>query len=303
MIEATIARARAAGNTDLEGPRQPASSATRRRQGRRPHTRAHQAAAAIGLDILINEISKVRDPASRDEQGELRDSRSWPRLAAAEGGGEAVDPTAFDQHRQQTLLLLAEVAQIARASRLPRGTARGGASGPGRKPAEPDSGDTVFADAQRVGRARPLLRLRQADRASESMSSSRRRGCASARRRGTGGCAESRGSAARGYAAGWNPSPSGRRRHRCRSVTHARRSPRLLGRVETDPAANTGRKSRCTMCHDLTASRRSARSDSRRGESLMPSARFTHEHHVTDARRQLRNVPHEHQDLGERPAT
>ena len=276
MIDATIARARAAGNTDLESR----ASQLRQRLGNdkaEDRTPGAETAAAIGLDILINEISKVRDPASRDERSELTE---LARLAARKAAG-GVDPTAFDQHRQRTLMLLAEV----------------------RKSLEPQAsaGDPRAASLQaRAASLRNLIlatsysltseesatldrffRARHADRARIDLELSAG-GLRVGQAAGTAAALEAEDRlpnlSARldSFAVGTSVSQV--------SLSDARAAiTALLGKVETDPAANTARKSRCTMCHDLTAAGDQLAPIRTAGESLMPSARFTHEHHVTDA--------------------
>jgi hypothetical protein len=55
----------------------------------------------------------------------------------------------------------------------------------------------------------------------------------------------------------------------------------LLGKAATDPETNALAKNRCTMCHDLTPEGDQLAPLRAVGESLMPSARFTHEKHVS----------------------
>ena len=276
MIDATIARARAAGNTELESR----ASRLRQRLGAdkaEDRTPGAQTAAAIGLDILINELAKVRDPASRDERSELTE---LARLAARKAARE-VDPTAFDQHRQRTLLLLAEVRraldELATAGD-PRAAALQARAASLRNLVLATGYSLTQDESAALDR---FFRVRHADRARidlELATAGLRVGQAA----GTAAARETEDRfpqlSARLDSYATDPRASQASMSDARAAITA-----LLGRVETDPAANTARKSRCTMCHDLTAAGDQLAPIRAAGESLMPSARFTHEHHVTDA--------------------
>ena len=276
MIDATIARARAAGNTDLESR----ASQLRQRLGNdkaEDRTPGAETAAAIGLDILINEISKVRDPASRDERSELTE---LARLAARKAAG-GVDPTAFDQHRQRTLMLLAEVRkslELQASAGDPRAASLQARAASLRNLILATSYSLTSEESATLDR---FFRARHADRARIDLELSAG-GLRVGQAAGTAAAREAEDRlpylSARldSFAVGTSVSQV--------SLSDARAAiTALLGRVETDPAANTARKSRCTMCHDLTAAGDQLAPIRTAGESLMPSARFTHEHHVTDA--------------------
>ena len=236
----------------------------------------------------------MRDPASRDERSELTEPA---RLAARKAAG-GVDPTAFDQHRQRTLMLLAEVRKSLEYSSGPvrwRSTSCL-ASGPRRESSESDSRDFVFADIRRIGQLDRFFRARHADRARIDLELSAG-GLRVGQAAGTAAALEAEDRlpnlSARldSFAVGTSVSQV--------SLSDARAAiTALLGRVETDPAANTARKSRCTMCHDLTAA----------GDQLAPiraaggrSCRAPDSLTTSCHRRatQLRDVPREHPNVGE----
>ena len=283
LVDATIARARAAGDDDLE------ARASRLRQrladGAAPdRTPSAQEASAVGLDILLGELTKIRDPGSR---AELAESMELLRLASRRAA-RAIDPTAYDQHRHQTLMLLAQVRRslrdatrdgdaaaaslIARAASLERLIL----AMPYSLPAD---------DATTLGR---FYRARHLDRAAVD------RELASAGL--LSGGATNKELLRRLERFGGDlpdPLPALRRRLESFAVGPApvQASPdqaraaitALLGTVESDSMANVNRKSRCTMCHDLTLAGDQLAPVRTVGQSLMPRAWFSHEAHVNQA--------------------
>jgi hypothetical protein len=279
LLEATIVRARAGGDADLEaratalvGRLSDASGA-----GRTPSV---EAASAIGLDVLLTELAKIRDPGGRAELSELMELQ---RLAAR-SGAQAIDPTAFDQHRQQTLALLAQVRQsLQSALRNGDPAARSLAARAGSLErlilATPYSlGADDAAALERFYRPRHL------DRAVVDVELARA-GLLS----GEASNKELLRRVERFRDALRDRLPQLKRRLASHAVAAAPQVASadaraaittLLGTVESDPAANMARKSRCTMCHDLTPAGDQLAPIRTAGQSLMPHAWFSHDAHV-----------------------
>ena len=277
LIEATIVRARAAGDAGMEARAQ----GLLQRLDKVPkadRTPAVADASSAGLEILLNEVSKIRDPASREEVDEMFDLLRLSRRKAA----GAMDPTAFDRHRQQILVLLDSVrssllsqapgaadprvsALLARENSLRRLVLATPYS------LAPEAANALarFFRTREADRTRIDLELEQAAlRVTPPRETS-----------ATPADAEDRLPKLRARLAAL---ASARPLGAPLAAADARLAvAALLGTAATDPESNVLRKNRCTMCHDLTAEGDQLAPLRAVGESLMPSARFTHEKHVS----------------------
>jgi len=277
MIEATAARAQAAGDSGLATR----ASALLERLDKLPagdRTPAPTDATSTGVEILLAEIAKIRDPASRAEVREMIELAGLAQHKAAGG----IDPTAFDQHREQMLLLLdavrAALMQQGRAGTDPRVSALLAREDSLRRlvlatsysvPPDLSAALARFVRSRQADRARVDLELEAAglrvpaprekhlvpDGLDVRLAQLRRHLAAAASAR---------------------PLASPISAADARAAIGA-----LLGTVASDAEVNASRKNRCTMCHELTPEGDQLAPIRSVGESLLPSARFTHVPHVS----------------------
>jgi hypothetical protein len=274
LIEATISRAKAAGDADLQTRAERLLERVKKVGPGRTPTVAD--ASDAGLEILLSEIAKIRDPASREELTEMMD---LVRLSRRKGAG-AMDPTAFDQHRQQTLALLDEIrvalapaardgdpeasALLAREDNLRRLVLASSYS------MTPETAAALreFFSVRQIARTRIDLELQGAQLRVGGASEG-----APARARSIRRLARLRDRLAALGTAQPLPAPVS-------AADAAAAVAALLGKPGTDPETNAQRKNRCTMCHELSAQGDQLAPLRAVGESLLPRARFTHKNHV-----------------------
>ncbi|HJR61911.1 MAG TPA: cytochrome c3 family protein [Vicinamibacterales bacterium] len=277
MIEATAARARAAGDSGLEAR----AKALLDRLDKLPagdRTPAATDAASTGLEILLAEMTKVRDPGSR---ADLREMTDLARLAQHKAAG-GIDPTAFDQHREQMLLLLDAVrdslVRQARAGADPRVSALLAREDSLRRLVLATSYSLPPDLSASLGR---FFRARQAERARVDLEleAAELRVRAPREKHGVPAGLADRLAQLQNHlaAAGSAPQPPS-----SLSAPDARAAiTALLGTVAPDAEANALSKNRCTLCHELTPEGDQLAPVRSVGESLLPSARFTHVPHVS----------------------
>jgi hypothetical protein len=276
MIQATAARAEAAGDSALAAR---ATALLERLDKLPPTNRTPPAtdASATGLEILLEEVARIRDPGSRADVREMFELARMAQHTAAGG----IDPTAFDLHRQQILMLLdavrAALARQASAGTDPRVTALLAREDSLRRlvlataySVPPDMGTALrrFFQARQAERARVDLELEAAGL----------RGPAPAEKRRPTTRVADRLSQLRVHlsaVASAPPPPASLSGADARAAIAA-----LLGAPSSDAQTNAFRKNRCTLCHELTAEGDQLAPVRAVGESLMPGARFTHVPHV-----------------------
>ena len=274
LLDATIARARAANNAAVVDR----ASALAARVDRLLAAQGEQRRSLRvedGFDALLRDLRAVSDPGVRTEVGRAEDLARMARQQSVGG----IDPTAFDLHRQRTLLLLEAVQASAR--RL------GEASGPveglrARASAmQREVLSAIYGLPPELARARAsLFRERQADRARVDSELE----AAGLRHLGAPPPPD-------------NPAETDRRLVQLRrrldtlgsaqplrgavSATDARTAiAALLGREAPDAEANALRKNRCTLCHELTPAGDQLAPLRLAGGALLVNARFTHQPHL-----------------------
>ncbi len=274
LLDATIARATAANHPNLADR---ATALKARVDKLPPAPRSSARGPDDGLEALLRNLRAIADPGVRSQVRQLERLDRIARQLAVTG----IDPTAFDQHRQQTFALLDSVQAATRrasdAAPMNIENLRARSSALRRDVLATDFG--LPADVSRA-RAR-FFGDRQSDRArvdTELDAGGLRRLTASRfvenlpsdraldrlRRR-----LEPIGSAL--------PLPGTVSAMDARAAIAA-----LLGQEAPDSEANGLKKNRCTLCHELTAAADQLAPIGSPGGSLLVSATFTHKPHAPD---------------------
>ncbi len=281
LIDATVARAQAAGDQSLVQR----ASALRARLAQLPQA-AREQRPSLTVDnrygALLGELRALADPGVRSEV----DRVGYLALLAQQQAVPGIDPTAYDLHRQRTLLLLDAVRQT--LARLASGaTANPGIEGLlarvdalrqqvlaiyyGVPPDVASARARFFRDRQieraRVDSGLDAVRLRLPAPAPpvQDQTPVQRRLDQLRGRLGVLGSAPMIAGAIRAAEA--------------RGAIAA-----LLGQEAQDAEENPLRKNRCTLCHELTPAGDQLAPVRVVGGALLVNAAFTHEPHVTDGK-------------------
>jgi hypothetical protein len=283
LIDATMARAQAAGDQDLL---RRATELRRRLESLSQPTRDPRAAPVADdrYGALLRQLRGVADPGVQDDVERVADLARIARQQAVGG----IDPTAFDRHRQQTLQLLdavqqAMVRQARGATADPRVDGLLARAAALRQsilaiyygvPPDVTAARARFFDSRQIDRARVdseldavQLRLPAAAAPDEDQGPAQRRLDQLSRRLNALGGAP----------------PVAIPADAARTAIAA-----LLGKEARDADENGLRKNRCTLCHELSPGAAQLAPVRVPGGSLLVHATFTHEHHV-NADQDLKN--------------